>query len=166
MTEEEWPTWRSLRLAALAESPTAFGSTLAQWQGDGDTERRWRERLGVVGSHNVVAFVENKPAGMLSGMPDMDDAARIWLMSMWVAPAARGSSVAHSLVHHVVSWAESEGASSARLHVRKQNARAIAFYRRCGFTETGHRESEVDDDGIRWTELEMSRPIGQRSPDE
>ncbi len=161
ITEHEWATWRPLRLAALAESPAAFGSTLAQWKGEGDTEQRWRDRLGVAGSHNVVAFVDNEPSGMLSGMPDIDDPTLVWLMSMWVAPAARGSSVAQSLVHHVLAWAETEGMSSAHLHVREQNARAIAFYRRCGFTETGRLETEVDDDGVVWTELEMSRQIGQ-----
>ena len=42
---EGWRAWRELRLEALAEAPNAFGSTLAEWQGAGDTEQRWRARL-------------------------------------------------------------------------------------------------------------------------
>ena len=50
LTPDDWPTWRELRLAALAEAPGAFGSRLADWQGDGDREQRWRDRLSVPGS--------------------------------------------------------------------------------------------------------------------
>jgi hypothetical protein len=35
-------------VAALAEAPGAFGSTLAEWTGPGDTEQRWRGRLATV----------------------------------------------------------------------------------------------------------------------
>ncbi|WP_433718687.1 hypothetical protein ACQP2Y_30745 [Actinoplanes sp. CA-051413] len=37
--------WRELRLEALREAGYAFGSQLADWQGDGDREERWRARL-------------------------------------------------------------------------------------------------------------------------
>lgn len=45
LTPDHWPAWRELRLAALAEAPYAFGSRLADWQGDRDREQRWRDRL-------------------------------------------------------------------------------------------------------------------------
>ena len=63
LTPDDWRIWRRIRLAALAEAPYAFGSRLADWQGDGDREERWRARLGIPGSFNVVAVLDgNRPA--------------------------------------------------------------------------------------------------------
>ena len=63
LTPDDWRAWRRLRLAALAEAPYAFGSRLADWQGDGDREERWRARLGIPGSFNVIAVLDGEPAG-------------------------------------------------------------------------------------------------------
>ncbi len=57
---EDWRLWRDLRLEALREAPYAFGSTLAEWQGEGDTEVRWRARLSTV-RLNVVATSTGRP---------------------------------------------------------------------------------------------------------
>jgi hypothetical protein len=45
VTSDGWRMWRELRLDALAEAPGAFGATLAEWSGAGDTEQRWRARI-------------------------------------------------------------------------------------------------------------------------
>ncbi|QIQ04357.1 GNAT family N-acetyltransferase [Streptomyces liangshanensis] len=137
---DDWAVWRELRLAALAEAPYAFGSTLAQWQGDGDREERWRARLGIPGAHDVIAVVDGRPAGMASGVPvtgaeGAEDCVE--LISMWVSPAARGRGVGDSLIGEVVRWAVARGARSLRLSVMPDNGRAVALYERNGFTDAG-----------------------------
>ena len=57
----DWWLWRELRLAALAEAPAAFSSTLAEWSGAGDTEQRWRARLEGV-ALNIILTSAGEPA--------------------------------------------------------------------------------------------------------
>jgi len=71
VSPDDWQAWRELRLLALEESPDAFGSRLADWQGDGDREERWRDRLTSV-PFNVIAFDGDAPVGMASGVRDGD----------------------------------------------------------------------------------------------
>jgi ribosomal protein S18 acetylase RimI-like enzyme len=132
---DDWRTWRRLRLAALAEAPYAFGSRLADWQGDGDREERWRARLGIPGSFNVVAVLDGEPAGLASGVPAGEGAAE--LISMWVSPVARGHGVGDHLVQAVARWAQRAGAAVLRLAVVPGNENAAALYRRNGFHLTG-----------------------------
>lgn len=89
LTADDWQLWRELRLAALAEAPDAFGSRLADGQGDGDREERWPSRLAIQGSHHLVAELAGIPVGMASGVPAADPRAKE-LIAMWVSPSARG----------------------------------------------------------------------------
>ncbi|MFI6781034.1 GNAT family N-acetyltransferase [Micromonospora sp. NPDC050276] len=132
LTPDDWPTWRQLRLAALTEAPEAFCSRLADWQGDGDREQRWRDRLSIPGSHNVVALLDGRPIGMSSGAPTADPLV-MDLISMWVHPDARGKGVGDRLVEEVARWARERGADGLRLSVMSNNARAKALYHRAGF---------------------------------
>ncbi|MFF4191283.1 GNAT family N-acetyltransferase [Nonomuraea sp. NPDC001831] len=123
---DDWPLWRELRLAALADAESAFGSTLADWQGDGDREERWRGRLAMHGSHNVVAFFDGHPAGMAGGVPT-ETADSVELVSMWVSPSARGRGVGHHLIREIERWATRRGAGTLRLSVKPGNAPATAL---------------------------------------
>ncbi|QMU77394.1 GNAT family N-acetyltransferase [Streptacidiphilus sp. PB12-B1b] len=137
LESDDWPIWRELRQAALAEAPYAFGSTLAEWQGAGDREDRWRARLEIPGALNVVALVEGRPAGMVSGVPAGQGEDSVELISMWVGPQARGRGVGDCLILEVERWAAQRGATSLRLSVMPDNLRAAALYERHGFTDTG-----------------------------
>ncbi len=135
LAPDDWQQWRTLRLLALEESPTAFGSTLAEWQGVGDGEERWRGRLTGV-AYNVIAHMgdEDETVGMVSGGWNGSD---VELMSLWVRPRARGHGVGDRLVQTVVQWARGQQAWRVVLSVRDHNVSAIRLYRRHGFQAIG-----------------------------
>jgi ribosomal protein S18 acetylase RimI-like enzyme len=58
---------------------------------------------------------------------------------MWVEPAARGSGIAEAIVAAVADWAVARDYPVIGLGVTAGNARAIAFYERLGFRDTGER---------------------------
>jgi len=147
LTEDDWKTWRELRLVALTEAPYAFGSQLADCQGDNDREDRWRGRLGIPGSYNMVATLDGQPVGMASGVPTDQDGV-VELISMYVAPAGRGRGVGDHLVQAVEQWARQVGAGTLRLGVVEDNKHAWALYQRNGFHDTGELGSHMPD-GIR-----------------
>jgi RimJ/RimL family protein N-acetyltransferase len=135
LTPENWPLWRAMRRAALAEAPTAFGSTLAEWSGPQDTEERWRTRLADV-PLNLVLELDGKPAGMASATGPSAH-GEVALISFWVAPFARGRGVADVAITRVTTWAREQHGADVVLSVRPDNHRAIAVYRRHGFAEVG-----------------------------
>lgn len=142
---DDWPLWRQLRLAALTDAPEAFGSTLADWSGAGDTEQRWRARLDDV-ALNVALLADGVPVGMVSATaPDIE--GQVELISLWVAPGSRGRGVGDEAVRQVLAWAEREHpAGRVVLSVRAGNDHAIALYARHGFIEVG---PSPDDPGER-----------------
>jgi ribosomal protein S18 acetylase RimI-like enzyme len=134
---DDWPLWRILRLEALAEAPYAFSATLAYWLGEGDTETRWRRRLSDV-PLNIVAEWQKTSAGMVSGTAPGSEGS-VELISMWVAPFARGHGIGDSLVNAVIEWAREQQASKVILAVFEGNERAFALYRRHGCIDLGAR---------------------------
>ena len=82
---------------------------------------------------NVVARLGGSLVGQV-GATAPDDRGRVELISMWVAPEARGRGVADALVGAVVDWARERSALGVELWVKRTNAPAIAAYLRNGFT--------------------------------
>ncbi|MGI9623320.1 MAG: GNAT family N-acetyltransferase [Acidimicrobiales bacterium] len=144
LTTDQWPVWRDVRLRALEEDPAAFGSTLADWSGSGDSKERWSERLDNVAA-NFVAFLPGGPVGQVSG-GRTEQSAHVELMSMWVAPEARGTGVGDALVEAVERWARELGAESVALSVKVDNRPAIRLYERKGFARasTPARDGEYE----------------------
>lgn len=135
---DDWQVWRGLRLQALAEAPYAFSSKLADWQGRGDQESRWRARLGTV-PFNIAGYLDRREAGMVSATAPEDRITE--LISMWVAPAARGCGMGDALLGAVIEWAAEQRARRVMLRVFERNLPAINLYRRHGFVDAGAVES-------------------------
>lgn len=131
-TPDDWPLWRTVRLAALADAPHAFRVSLADWSRGGEEE--WRKRLTLPGAHNVVALLDDRPVGVARGVPGEDGCE---LRSVWVAPEARGHGVGDRLLAEIETWAARSGAAAVRLAVYPDNAPAVALYERHGYVAAG-----------------------------
>ncbi len=132
ITDEDWERWRNLRLAALRESPEAFCASLRDWE-DAD-EARWRGRLREV-PFNAIVEIDGAPAGMVSAETIAPDGVE--LLSLWVAPQARGRGIGDALVRAVIDWAAARGASHVELEAIVGNDPARELYRRSGFVAVG-----------------------------
>ncbi|WP_245721819.1 GNAT family N-acetyltransferase [Nocardia crassostreae] len=159
LSDDDWKLWRRLRLEALAEAPYAFGSRLEDWQGEGDREERWRDRLSIPGSRNLIAMLDQEPVGMASGVPG-SEAGVAELISMWVAPIGRGLGVGDRLIRTVEEWAAETGTRTLCLAVVPDNAPALALYRRNGFEVTGELIDDIEDGRL---ELVMTKSVDPAS---
>jgi GNAT superfamily N-acetyltransferase len=133
---------RAFRLGALAEAPSAFGSTLAREEAFPDGV--WRERAvqGAAGGDSVTYVAEeaDRWLGMATGLVEDPDGAGLELVGMFVEPAARGRGVGSALVEAIAVWARGRRAARLRLWVTSTNHTAIRLYHRCGFRPTGREK--------------------------
>lgn len=76
-------------------------------------------------------------SGLLWAKVDGQDAGRVNLFQVWVAPEARGRGVAAALLDEALGWARSRGTRVVHLGVNSANAGAIRLYERAGFAPIG-----------------------------
>ena len=150
--------FKAVRLRALQDAPTAFGSTYAQTVRltDDDWRRRADEWSGE-SSASFLAMDAGVPCGMVGCFLGREDASRGHLVAMWVAPAHRRAGVGRELVDAVVDWTRAKGVGEVRLTVTSNNDSAIGFYRALGFAFTGGTEPYPNDPEL--VEYEMIRTL-------
>jgi len=152
---------RAFRLHALADAPTAFGSTWAREKAF--AEEVWHQRAadGAAGIERVTVVAERGGpwVGMASGLAEAPkELAHMGpvLVGMFVAGSARRLGIGEALVEGIRCWAESRGDSHLHLWVVSTNAPALGLYRRCGFQATGAERPVGHTPGL--TEQQMLRP--------
>ena len=154
VTADDWELMRDIRLSALCEAPSAFGSTYAREAGF--TEERWRGRIG---ERSVMFFAHDDPAvpapAGLAGVYVEDGTAD--LVSMWVRPSSRGRHVGEALVEAAASWAKGRDFKALFLWVTASNSAARRLYERCGFTATGESQPLPSDPAL--PEIRMRRAL-------
>ena len=136
---QEWQTYRDLRLRALAESPDAFGSTLAA---EGDrSDANWSKRLVSGADSNwdlpLLAEVDIEPIGLAWGRIEKTSPAVANLYQMWVAPTHRCLGAGKMLLEAVVVWARARDVNCLDLGVTFRNSPAMRLYTRAGFQPVG-----------------------------
>lgn len=136
---EEWRTYRELRLRALANSPDAFGRTLAEEIGRPDAE--WSSRLASnADSHwdlPLVAEIGAEAIGLAWGRIDRSNLEVASLYQMWVAPKHRRLGAGEMLLQAVIAWASARHALYLDLSVTCGDRPARRLYARAGFEPFG-----------------------------
>lgn len=142
---------RELRIAALSDSPAAFGSTLQREQArTTDDWRRWFEP----GLTLFWLDESEGAAGLVAATVDVA-AGSADLVSMWVRTDERGRGAGDALVAGVVEWAQAAGLVLG-LRVVENNFRAAALYERHGFRPTGQVHDRLD--GVREVRMRYHAP--------
>ncbi|WP_030246631.1 GNAT family N-acetyltransferase [Streptomyces sp. NRRL S-350] len=139
---EEWRELREITLEALRDSPDAFSLSHADaaarpdayWQRQATAEATAEERATF-----TVRDEEGNWLGMacVEPIPHVPETAHVH--AVYVAPAHRGAGgPAGDLVEATIRYAQAHiDVRWLTLGVHESNGRALAFYRRLGFEDTG-----------------------------
>ncbi len=139
ITPADGPDLQAVRLAALADTPSAFGSTFAEEAARSDAEWSDRALWASAGIERItlLARLDERTIGIAGGYREEIGSTEVELVSMWTAPEVRRSGVGRLLVGAVIDWAADTGAVSVGLWVTRGNAPAQLLYESMGFRETG-----------------------------
>ena len=156
---DETTLLKTLRLRALAESPDAFGDSLAAARARPDSYWTEMTRSVTEPDRHAMFLAEDVAAavGIAFGLVDRERADRAHLGGMWVDPAARRRGAGRALVDAVLAWARERRLRDIVLWVVEGNAEAVTLYERAGFARTGRQDHLPSNPGL--STCEMGRPL-------
>ena len=123
---------RSVRLAALKDTPDAFGAKHEDELLFSDSQ--WQDRLKYTYWCFVVA--DGVDIGLLAvDKADKDRNSDCWLSSWWISEAFRGQGVAALMMEWVIKLSQENEWKIIGLGVWPENLRARSAYKKLGFVE-------------------------------
>jgi ribosomal protein S18 acetylase RimI-like enzyme len=139
LAADDSAAFQALRLLGLRESPASFGSSFEE------ECNRTNEQVAtlIAGSDERIffgAFIEGDLIGVVGVGREggMKERYRAFIRSMYVAPEARRSGVARSLMEAALEKTHSwHGVEQVTLAVTASNEPAVQLYRSLGFIEYG-----------------------------
>jgi GNAT superfamily N-acetyltransferase len=144
---DDWQIWRDVRLAALAEAPNAFASSLVKEQGY--DEAAWRDWLHPDRGMKAVACADTAAVGLVGAWVPEDRHGAVELYSMWVQRSWRGRGVGDLLVTEVINWAREHNHKRVDLWIVDDNPTAGRLYQRHGFRATDEYQPYPNNPNLR-----------------
>jgi RimJ/RimL family protein N-acetyltransferase len=151
--------FRALRLEALRDSPTAFGSSHDE---EADRPLEWFAAELAPGAARQMfgAFIDGRLVGLvgLAPEPAVKERHRAVIRSMFVTRRARGRGVAASLLRQALDAADAlPGVWQVILTVTAGNESAERLYRAHGFIAYGRLPAALHVDGRYYDDVMMIR---------
>jgi len=164
LTPHDATAWQALRLAALRDSPSAFGMSHEE---ECDTPiATIAQRLAPDEDRDMFgAFAGDVLVGMVRVGRETVRKQRHkgYIRGMYVAPEHRGKGLARQLMLEAIACAESmPGLRQLDLSVTAGNASAHGLYLSLGFVQYGCERDSLFTGGAYYDEIYMVRPIGPR----
>ena len=145
--------FRAVRLAALEDSPDAFGESLEAAQ-QSDWNARTANGSAFTDRGVFVALADEQAIGMVFVRCEAPPAPA-FLGGMWVHPLFRGQGIGRTLVLRGLDFLRSAGQRRISLWVTSAHADVLNFYRTLGFQETGATASLRPGSPLAITELNL-----------
>ncbi len=148
ITPDDARVLRAVRLAALADTPHAFGSTLERELAFDDADWSGRAVAGSVGDERCTFLAwhaDGRVVGVVGGyrvdaMAGTPASRAVDLVSMWTDPSVRRAGIGRRLIDAVVEWARTARAERVELWVTNGNDPAQHLYESMGFVVTGDHQ--------------------------
>lgn len=149
--------FQALRLAALRESPSAFGSS---YEEECDTPLAVIEaRLAPASGRHLFGAFDGAALGaiVVVGREEQRKARhKAFIRAMYVAPALRGRGVGRRLFAHALAFAATiDGVRQVTLSLTAGNAAALALYASFGFKVYGQEPDALCVDGVFYDDIHM-----------
>jgi ribosomal protein S18 acetylase RimI-like enzyme len=140
VTPDDWEEWRTIRLASLLDTPSAYGSTYEREVAS--AEQDWRDRLD-----GPAVMVRENGVPIAIGAAFRPEPQTLHIVAMYVAPAHRGRGLSRMVLDALVGHGRENGLR-VQLSVNTDNVTARLAYLRYGFVPTGEtrplREGATD----------------------
>lgn len=153
LTPGDTEIFRTVRLAALQDSPDAFGESLAVAR-----ESDWSARTASGSSFTdrgvFLALAGQQAVGMVFVRGEAPPSPA-FLGGMWVHPLFRRHGVGRALVVHGLTFLRSIGQRRVSLWVASAHSEVLSFYRTLGFRETGATDSSSPGSPLTIAELSL-----------
>jgi len=148
--------FRRIRLEALRTEPASFASRYEDWAALSLDE--WRNRLS---EPVFIAFQDGEPVGIMGLIRQRSSkmAHRATIIMVYIGRSLRGTGLAERLLDVVVDHARQIGIRQLELFVSAENAAAIRFYHRQGFSEVGRIPAGVLEEGREIDDVIMARRL-------
>ena len=155
-TVNDFDRLRALRLAALKDTPDAFG---AKYEDEAEKPiLDWQNRLKNTNWCFVVA--DGVDVGLLAvDRAEKDRNSDCWLSSWWIKDAFRGSGIPKLMLTWLEQLCRENNWKKIGLGVWPENIRAIAAYKKLGFTEAQELLPSRSIPGLMY--LAMYRNVGE-----
>jgi ribosomal protein S18 acetylase RimI-like enzyme len=155
MREDLIPPWR-----AAVEAVAAERIYLGRTRAPSDPEHAFPRRMIANDWPMYCAMAGNELVGWADVAPiDIPECAHRGVLGMGVSASHRGAGLGSRLLDACLSHAPRSGIEKVELTVFASNARAIALYRKHGFTEFGMIRDYRRLDGVVYDALLMERRI-------